>query len=134
MNIKFQVPSKTISLKSKTEPEQIVAKLKRSRFYSFWVERCIWCSTKICMNNRFAKLRGVVGLLLPRQLIVFGRGRSFYLFSKSKPYLFVARGPLKRSICGTNWVYTGRTAGVVHERVAPLSNLCATRNTLEKYT
>ena len=85
------------------------------------------------MNNRFAKLRGV-GLLLPPQLIVFGRGRRFYLFSKSKPYLFLARGPLKRSICGTNWVYTGRTAGVVHELVGALSDQCATRNTLEKYT
>ena len=84
------------------------------------------------MNNRFAKV-GVVGLLLPRQLIVLGRRRSFYLFSKSKPYLFLARGPLKRSICGTNWVYTGRTAGVVHERVGALSDQCATKNTLEKY-
>ena len=64
-----------------------------------------------------------------RQLIVFVRGRSFYLFSKSNHIC-----PLKRSICGTNWVYTGRTAGVVHERVAPLSDQCATRNTLEKYT
>ena len=63
------------------------------------------------------------------QLIVFVRGRSFYLFSKSNHIC-----PLKRSICGTNWVYTGRTAGVVHERVAPLSDQCATRNTLEKYT
>ena len=59
--------------------------------------------------------KGGGGLLLPSQLIVFGRRAPFYLSGKSKSYLFSAQGALKRSICGTNWVYTGRAAGVVHE-------------------
>ena len=70
------------------------------------------------MNNRFAKAEE--GLLLPSQLIVFGQRAPFYLSGKSKSYLFSAQGALKRSICGTNWVYTGRAAGVVHEHVSAI--------------
>ena len=83
------------------------------------------------MNNRFAKGGGGPFTASPINSIL--PEAAVYLFSKSKPYLFLALGPLKRSICGTNWVYTGRTAGVVHERVGALSDQCATKNTLEKY-
>ena len=70
------------------------------------------------MNNRFAK--AAEALLLPSQLIVFVLRAQFYLSGKSKSYLFSAQGALKRSICGTNWVYTGRAAGVVHEHVSAI--------------